>query len=167
MKKIAPYVVLIFFLFNTGGYYFWFRILQNRVQHEIEQKIINGLSVEDISIIIVPVNEDHSLSWIKPGKEFKYQGDRYDVIKSMTLNQQKHYYCIKDVKEKQLIAKYNKVHNSKKNAERRANRNLNQQYFVKQFSYTVSIVSSEYRFATFTSQYKSVYLFHSSPPPRS
>ena len=92
--------------------------MQYKIQKEVKQKIRKGLRDEDLSIIVVSVNDESEINWIKPQKEFRYKGEMYDVVNIKIENQKKYYYCIWDVKEKQLIANYNKTNNNKQNKER-------------------------------------------------
>jgi hypothetical protein len=100
----------MFFLFNIGGYYVWFNVIKNKLQKEIRQEIRQGLSEKDLTLIVVPADDESGICWIKPGKEFTYQGNMFDVVKTKINGNKKFYYCINDIKEKKLIADFSKFH---------------------------------------------------------
>jgi hypothetical protein len=106
----------MFFLFNIGGYFIWFNIIKNKIQKEIRQEIRKGLSEKDLILITVAVNEESEICWIKPGKEFSYRGEMFDVVKIKTSSDKKFFYCINDSKEKKLISGFEKAHESNQKA---------------------------------------------------
>jgi hypothetical protein len=106
--------VIVFFLFDTAGYFLLFCLRQDITRREIRREIRMGLKEGQLTLITVTGNDESGISWIEPGREFRFRGEMYDVVKIRTENQAKYYYCIKDVKEKQLIAEFNKSRKAKK-----------------------------------------------------
>jgi len=114
MRKTLSAILIFFFLFDAGGYFIWFRVVQWNIRNEIREKIEKGLKDEELTIIILQA--EHS-SWLRtfiPEKEFKYKGEMYDVVRTKTIDHQKHYYCLKDTREKHLIDKFIRDNLSKK-----------------------------------------------------
>jgi len=132
MRKTFPLILTFIFLFNIGGYFLWFSIVQMSIKERIEQKIKSGLKEEDLSLIIVPINNKSGIQWIIGGKEFRYQGEMYDVVHSKIKGRQKYYYCINDHKEKQLIANYTRTHNTKREADKKLKNAFSDRYFPDQ-----------------------------------
>jgi hypothetical protein len=116
LRKYLSVIILMFFLFNIGGYYLWFSFVKNSIQKEIRREIRQGLSEKDLTLISVPVKDEKEICWIKPGKEFTYRGKMYDVVKTRISDDMKFYYCIDDVKEKKLIAGFSKIPESNQKA---------------------------------------------------
>lgn len=106
-------------LFNVFGYDLIFKIMQNNLKKQIKQEIKQGLKDEELTVIIVSLNEESKLYWVKPNKEMIYKGKMYDIVRTKIQNEKKYYYCINDEKEKQLIDNYNKTHNSQKELEKK------------------------------------------------
>jgi hypothetical protein len=104
--------LLMFFLFNIGGYFVWFNIMKNKIQKEIRQEIRQGLTEKDLTLISVPVNDESGICWIKPGKEFTFGDKMYDVVKIKIDGTRKLFYCIEDSKEKKLIDGFAKINSS-------------------------------------------------------
>jgi hypothetical protein len=115
-RKFLASALLLFFLFNIGGYFIWYNIARSNIQKEIKQEIRKGLAEKDLTQISVPVGDESAIAWIKPGKEFTYAGAMYDVVKSEIRKGRKIYYCIDDVKEKKLVAGFAKMNESNQKA---------------------------------------------------
>lgn len=112
LRKYLSAIILMFFLFNIVGYYLWFSYVKNNIQKEIRQEIRKGLEDKDLTLITIPIDDESGLCWIKPGKEFTYHGEMFDVVKIKISNNKKYIYCINDTKEKKLIADFSKNNES-------------------------------------------------------
>ncbi|PKP23650.1 MAG: hypothetical protein CVU06_07175 [Bacteroidetes bacterium HGW-Bacteroidetes-22] len=115
MKKIISIILISCFLFNICSYQVLFTALQNHIQREIRQKIREGLADDDLTLVMVPEGKKSEIVWLKQDKEFELNGEMYDVVKTKVIDQKRYYYCVCDIKEKQLIANYNKTHNNWRN----------------------------------------------------
>jgi len=140
--------------------------MQYQAQQEIQHEIKKGLKEKDLSLIVVPVNNEKDIFWVKPGKEFRYRGAMYDVVKTRIAGQKKYYYCINDVQEKQLIVRFNKNHKQKEQAARRLKRNQSNKYFPEKYSLCTNFTNFDFSFAEYSSHYKSIITVVSSPPPK-
>jgi predicted transcriptional regulator len=167
MRKYISIIILFIFLFNIGGYYLWFSVLQYHTQKEIEKEIEEGSKDEHITLIIVPVADEQGICWIKPNKEFRYKGELYDIVKIQHQHQKKYYYCLNDSKEKQLIADFNKTHNTKKESEKKLKRSFNYSFYLQRFSITKNVYPIDFAFAATTILYKPNTIDILSPPPKS
>jgi len=97
VKKFFSIILFFVFLFNISGYYYLVCLLQRNLQADIKQEIRKGLKESDLSLIVVAANVEKQLCWLKPGKEFRFKGELFDIFKTKTIDQQKHFYCIKDI----------------------------------------------------------------------
>ena len=165
MRKYVSILIFIVFLIDIGGYYLWFSILQKGIQSEVRHEIQEGLKDENLALVIVPLNDQSGISWIEQGKEFRFKGEMYDVVRIEIRNQDKYFFCIKDIKEKQLISIYYKNHNSKKEADKKIKLAFNFQYFTQQFSLKTVVSKSELDFPEMDILYKSNLSDIHSPPP--
>jgi hypothetical protein len=166
MRKFISLLIIVVLLLDIGGYYLWFLIWKNSAQQEISQEIKKGLKGVELSLIEVSNNEQSNISWIKPNKEFRYKGDMYDIVNVKIQNKYTLYYCIKDIKEKQLIANFSKNHNSKKEAVKKM-RMFKFQYVPRSFSLKICLFSSDFNSGTIESLYKFEITDINSPPPKS
>ena len=114
MKKIISYIILLLFVFTTSGYYLLFKHIKHEIHHEVEQKIKNGIDKNELTVFIFLTDEENSIHWIKKNKEFTVNGEMYDVVEIKIKNNKKYIYCLNDIKEKQLIARFTR-HNRRRN----------------------------------------------------
>jgi len=166
VKKYFSTILLLIFLFNVGGYYLCFKLVQYNIQKELKKEIRRGLKDEELSLIVISADMKNEIVWIKQHKEFLYHGEMYDLVKTEIQDQKIYYYCINDIKEKQLIANFNKNHNSKKELEKKLKQPLNTKYFPQQFSLTNNSKTHNYTYGTISIQYKLNTLPPPSPPPK-
>ncbi|NPA67836.1 MAG: hypothetical protein GXO50_04415, partial [Chlorobi bacterium] len=112
MKKIVSAVFVFLFLFNIAGYYLWFGLQRYEIRKDVKTEIKKRMRLkkEALTLIIISEENKNEVLWIKIGKEFKYRGALYDVVSFEQKNGKKYYYCINDVKEKQLIEQFLKTH---------------------------------------------------------
>ena len=166
MRKPVSILLVFIFLFNIGGYYLWFAVLQKNIKESVEKLIIKGLKEEALSIVTVPAKGETGIIWIKPGKEFRYRGEMYDVVYSTIKGQDKLYFCINDNKEKQLISAYHKAHNSKKDADKRIKSNLTDRYFPQELLLSNTDYPTDMEYPVKNISFSSTILKIPSPPPK-
>lgn len=106
LKIFFSAVLLVLILLNSGGSYFIFKYSQFQQQKEIKTSIRNGMSNNELEKIVVSSKNFKQLSWLKPGKEFTYQGYMYDVVRSTRKGNRIVLFCINDKVEKNLVDNY-------------------------------------------------------------
>jgi hypothetical protein len=166
MRKPVSILLAFIFLFNIGGHYLWFAVLQKSIKEGVEKQITKGLKEEALSIVTVPVKGETGINWIKPGKEFRYRGEMYDVVYSKIEGQDKLYFCINDNKEKQLIAAYHKANNSKKDTDKRIKSNLTDRYIPQQLLLSSTDYPTDMEYPAKNISFSSTILKIPSPPPK-
>ncbi|MCX6232259.1 MAG: hypothetical protein NTZ33_12030 [Bacteroidetes bacterium] len=166
MRKYISYISLFIILFNIGGYYIWFSVQQFRIQREIEVSIIKELKDKDLILIEVANNQKSEIRWIEPDKEFDLNGEMYDVVRIKFQKDRISYYCINDVKEEELIAKFKNTHNKKKEIDKNIKYVFNFQFFQQQHSIINNKYSSDFIFPSLVLLYKSKSIEIKSPPPK-
>jgi hypothetical protein len=78
------------------------------VQKEaIKEKIVSQLKEEELQVISLTDNKQ--IFWEENGKEFLFNGEMYDVVKTRSVNGKMMLYCIDDKKEKALVDNYNLI----------------------------------------------------------
>lgn len=117
LKRCLTGFLLVVFLYNAGGYYLCFRYYQESVRREMKLSIRKGIPANELTEIIIDLSKGRlseneakkGISWVKPGKEFRYKGNIYDVVKTSFKNNRKTIYCINDSKEKKLLTEFWKL----------------------------------------------------------
>ncbi len=166
IKKSFSFILILAILFNSGGYYFLFCIMQNNIQREIKHKIRNSLNDEELTLIVSSKENEKKIQWIKPNKEFRFKGEMYDVVRATMVKGIKYLYCINDSKEKTLLANYNKNHNNRNGFSKRFKRMLTNMFFPKSQILLSSLYSSKYSYNIFVFNFSSIIIEKSSPPPK-
>ncbi len=167
MRKYFSILIVAAFLFNIEGSYIWFCVQQYSIKKEIRQEIRQGIKEEDLTLIIIPDNEETGICWLKPDKEFRYKDEMFDVVKIQIKHQKKYYYCLSDKKEKQLLAGYHKRNSTKKNAETKLKRTFVYNFDLQYASATTNFDFLDITFAGINDFYSSNAPDILSPPPKS
>jgi len=101
-KKILAGSLLGMLFFNILGSFPLFKIAQELIKKEMAENI-EGFVPESELDIVVTSKDSHEIEWVKKGKEFRYRSNLYDVVKIKESKDQIKYYCIKDLKETNLV----------------------------------------------------------------
>lgn len=176
MKRIITLSLLLFFLYNAGGYYFCYKYYQSSIRREIKQRIRQGLSNDELTEIIV--NDDgtvhaidnpnvsgkgESIQWTHAGKEFKYGDAMFDVVRSVVKSGKTHYFCINDTKDKRLLSEFMKLRTRKLEKRVQSATNL---YFFDITDNSRPLTSSLFLFGEPKNDYTFNYPLKFSPPPK-
>ncbi|MFA6924260.1 MAG: hypothetical protein WC223_08390 [Bacteroidales bacterium] len=171
MKKIISILLICGFAYGINGYYLNFKIEQIQIKENIKKEIQKQLKTYNKKLVVLrfSFNELLKIKWIKKNKEFLYNDNMYDIVKSEISNDKIHYYCINDHKEKQLITNFDKSVKEQTGKSKRTN-NFKKQinnYFFKEITNTGITKEKSINFFNYTIDYKSVYKNILSPPPKS
>jgi hypothetical protein len=109
MKKCSSILVLGFFLFNTMGYYFVYKVNQSIIQSEIRNIIRSGIHEEMYILVKVEHPADNPDFRLLDHNEFSYCGKLYDIASETVKENVTWYYCINDKQEERLIAGFEKI----------------------------------------------------------
>ena len=137
LKKSLVIFLLLIFLFNAFGFWIAFKIEQNQiyaqVKKEIKKALKNTVPSDELYGFNVLNGKDlpENATWVKPEKEFRLNGNMYDIVRRENNNGRSVLYCINDKQEKALfanldehiekhIATHSKNKNSKTKTEKKA-----------------------------------------------
>jgi len=166
MRKFISFILVIIFLFVSNGCYLFFKYLQHNIQQEVKHEIRAGLNENDLSIIVVLLNNEKKIEWIKKNKEFRYKSQMYDVVKTKIKNNKKYYYCRNDIKERDLIANFARHHRRRNKILLKLIKLLSNKYFHQNYSINKKVSNTNFYFAEYQSLYKSRYTETLSLPPK-
>jgi hypothetical protein len=170
MKRFFTIIILFIFVFNICGYYIPYFIKLTIIRNEIEKIVKESIPDEYIVKITIDTrNPGDNPEWMREGKEFRYKGDMYDVIKSETHNGRKTYFCINDKEEKNLGSNFNKLLSKKLENEGKTKTN-SQKELGKYYSFPSKGFSPVLKEADLTDYFSNLYRSPQmeilSPPPR-
>ncbi len=100
MKKILAISLFLILLLKIGGLVAFLSIERELVREAMILKIVNYQNVNNLTCII----DNKKMAWEEKEQEFWYNNKLYDVVKIEILNNQKHYYCLADDDETELVA---------------------------------------------------------------
>jgi hypothetical protein len=166
MRKFIALAFIPLLLFNIGGYYLWFSALQLSAQKEIKTEIKKGIADKDLTLVISDNTSASTIHWIKPGKEFRMNGEMFDIVRIKKVDQKLYYYCLNDKVEKKIIAAFEKTKSSRKDTEKKLKRTFTFTCYIPsviQSKYLSTEVHFALTIASFTSYSTDIH----SPPPKS
>ncbi len=174
MKKAAAIFLLTIFLFNTVGYYVFFKAAQYKIKSEIKKELKSKLNENELTAIQFSSEEIAEIHWIEKGKEFIYNNQMFDIVKKTNKNGITTYYCINDKQEKQLfqhleeqVLKQIEQNKNSKNTSSKKGADLQTlTYFFETISLTIFKRVTSFKFNSSSKQYASVEKSITTPPPR-
>jgi hypothetical protein len=105
-----PFALMLTILCNACGFYVFFNQAQNMIRREIRGRIRDGLNESDLVNLEINDENRQEFHWIKPGKEFSFHGNLFDVVKTEKVDGKSILCCINDIKEKKLISDFARTH---------------------------------------------------------
>jgi len=164
MRKPASLFFLVLFLFNLEGYYAWFTLVQFRAKEEMEQEIRRGAIENELVVIEIMPGDEERLHWEQPGREFKYKGEMYDVVRVSEKNGSIVYHCINDEKEDNLISAYHNMR-SDRQTRQKISSSFSHKYIFEQEPFSPPFKTGEIMYTYILSLYMDIPCLIDSPPP--
>ena len=107
IRRIIVGLIVSAIIWNSGGYFIYFRTLQAGIREGIERES-GTIDEKDLVRVEIALKDASGIAWVKKDKEFICKGELYDVVKVERSDNSNIYYCIRDSKEKQLIADFDR-----------------------------------------------------------
>lgn len=156
-------ILLIFvFTFNIGGSLLVYGALRFKIKSEIKKQIENGIDTTELNSIEINSETNCKIQWVEDNKEFKYNGEMYDVVSVKVSGGKKYLQCINDKKENNLIANF-VVNKELAKKIKRVLKFLNMTYISKNINWLDVVVKQEQIAATQFFQY--FYVLNVPHPP--
>ena len=168
MKKLFSIALVLVFFYSFIGFYLNFVIEQTVIKEQVNEKIIQNLPDNDLTIIRISSWENRKITWLEEEKEFRLEGILYDVVKIKKEKGSICYYCFCDVKESKLFANLDKLVRDQSDHSK-SKTNLNKQHinvFFHEIILPRELTESPVHYCNYTSVYKSLLSDVLSPPPR-
>lgn len=102
-RRCFALIFLFSFLFNYFGVFTFFKVQQLVIRREIKRQIKAGVPDEELHILSFSASEADRLEWEEEGREFRWKGQMYDVVRKEIAGNTVHYYCINDSEETELF----------------------------------------------------------------
>jgi hypothetical protein len=166
MKRTLSLLITLVFLFNAGSGYLIFKLKQAEARRESEEALNSHDKTDELVILAFRQNHEEEITWIRPGREFTYRGEMYDVVKTTSGGNLKFYHCYNDSKEKKLTDEYRKSHHSKKEPEKRRKAPNNLILYPQKALFSRILIPSCYAYSLYEFHYTSEFQITPSPPPK-
>jgi hypothetical protein len=168
LKRLISFLLILSIFCSLIGYYLIFKIEQFQVKERVEREILKNIPEEELTIIIIPQDKMDQIKWTEENKEFKYNGEMYDLVKSIKRGDTIHYYCYNDVQETKLITILDKL--VKEQSDNSKTKTLQKQTHINYFfQRSTSLLNSQISTITFNDiviHYKSIKRDIIPPPPK-
>ncbi len=107
MRIAGTFVFLLLLMFQSTGYYLYFKIQQQHIRFEIKQKIKAGVPQDEIVLLKLSrtIQDNRDEFQRIHEHEFRYQGKMYDIVRQEDQGEATWFYCISDEKETLLFAR--------------------------------------------------------------
>ena len=109
MKLFSSLVLFFAFLLKMGGFYAILSIERHEIREKVEQKIIKSLKKSELICIVANSENSSKITWERPQKEFRFEGNLYDVAFVEVELGITYYYCLNDTDETKLTLKIDKL----------------------------------------------------------
>ncbi|MFN7118624.1 MAG: hypothetical protein ACK4TA_17635 [Saprospiraceae bacterium] len=106
--------LVVFFLgcVSVGVFGEWlvFQIVRADMRRSMQATIAAAeMPTNDLVLIkIADAATPKDFIWVEAGREFRYQGQMYDIVRQEKVNDSTFYYCVHDIRESQLYANVEK-----------------------------------------------------------
>jgi hypothetical protein len=165
VRKYLAILILAATVFDFGGYFLFFNLMKKDVRNEIRREIEKGIPEGDLIVISVSAGMTDRIDWIEAGREFRWEGEMYDVVKSRADGDRIDYFCLKDGKEKELIAGYEKSHSNRGNQDRKPVGAFHLYFFSRMTSLPAQFGGEEISYPPYLTSYRSALAEIHTPPP--
>jgi hypothetical protein len=174
LKQTITILLALVFVYNTMGFLFIQPLLVRYYKQLGMNEAANPSNKNKIELMVFNkediLNQKINFRWIH-SREFKYNGDMYDIVKKEENKNQLILYCINDTKEKKLEEEFEKrVHQNTSENKQRPSANFQLNILLSEAVQNENISTELLPEYIFREQliigYKSNHLEIPSPPPR-
>lgn len=101
LNKAVTILLFSLICISSIGIYPIFKLLQLQAKENVEATLKRGITTDKLKR--VEADKANDIVWEDEGKEFRYHGEMYDIVKTDTIKGKVVYYCFNDTKESQLF----------------------------------------------------------------
>lgn len=109
MKILLSLTLFFALLLKMGGFYAILSFEREGIREKVEQKVIKSLKKSELICIVANAENQSKIEWERAEKEFRFEGNLYDVVYSENRLGVTYYYCLSDTDETILEAKIDKL----------------------------------------------------------
>ena len=155
------------------GYFIAFKVMELKIKSEVVSEIKLGIKTDVETILVIDKKELSLIEWNESGKEMKYKGSLYDVVKTEENKDATTFYCINDKQEDALFANLDEHINShivtakseKNNSTHNLVNDVVKLFYQNKFQFNFNTIISTISFYQNKEDYISKKIKTNSPPP--
>ncbi len=132
MKQSLSLVMILVLLAGATGNELLFSFRKEAIRNRNENRIREGLKKEEKCLVVIPAGHEQEVQWTRPGIEFMYRGEMYDVVGMRVETERTIYTCLHDTRERDLIAHYHKATRKKKETDKHNRKRHTINYFFEE-----------------------------------
>lgn len=117
VRRLITTLLIICILFQSGGVLLYYQVSFVVAQHHMKKRLESGVGFHEMTILDLNHDQLLELEWKKKKREFRFEGEMYDVVSEEKTDNGMRYYCVCDKEETQLrnnIANFTKKHRDQK-----------------------------------------------------
>jgi hypothetical protein len=108
LKKVLSILLLVLFLFNVGGYYFVFSVLQYQSDKHVTSLLDAGIyAKEDAVEIKIPLSLPYpsliESTYERVDGQFEYKGEYFSIVKQKVENDTAYVVCVRNHEAKRIM----------------------------------------------------------------
>lgn len=111
MKILLSLILFCALLLKIGGFYAILSHERHEIREKVERKLLKSLKKSELICIAANAENLPKITWERPAKEFKFEGNLYDIAYFETISGINYYYCLSDKDETKLELKFNQLIN--------------------------------------------------------
>jgi hypothetical protein len=166
MRKITSIGLVVIILYSLCGFYLLQEVLLYHIRSAAGKEIKAGIRDKDLTLLVLTPGIDKEIMWTRPGKEFSFRGNIYDVVKVRTEGGKTYLFCFKDVREKRLLTNCQKHRDMRKEPAKKLKRTYPSQYLPQHNLYMAYVVPQDISFIAPGLSYQSIVINIPFPPPK-
>ncbi len=170
--RLSGILILLLLVVPIISTYSYLHITKQKIRKEVKQKILNKIEKEDLILLTFTKDEAENLDW-KHSREFEFDGQMYDIIKQEIQGENILYWCWNDNEETKINKQIDSLlafvlgeNQQNKENQKRLNNYFNSLFFSEIPSYNLITLQSDYRYNSFSTDYKFLLDTSNSPPPQ-
>jgi hypothetical protein len=162
--NLVSLLLLVTLLTTCFGPVCSFLISQARIRQKMESQIEEIMPDSALVIFYLPEISKGDFCWTRKGREFSYDGEMYDVVRTGYRNGRKVLICLNDRLEKKLMKDFTKRETGRRHPVRNF-RSINFSWFDSTKPYICLTPATTFHFMTWSDNFKSEVTEILSPPP--
>lgn len=109
LQRFVSILLLLVIVYHQIAYFIQFKVEQYQIKKEVKKKIMQNIPKNELTLLSFSIcgDEYRNLDWLDGGKEIRYKGRLYDIVKKQEKNGIIKIQCFDDTKEDALFAKLN------------------------------------------------------------